>query len=213
MDLDAYKKTWENQPKESNSVSKIDIYKMAHSKSSSVVKWIFIIGILELVFWSGLNLLVPNDYMKVYEDFNLVDFLSYYFILHYIVIALFLILFYKNYTSVSVVENTKTLMNKILRVRKTVKYYVYYNLGGFVLVTIIVNTVMFSNPDMLVETMNPQHYKVDVNTLISATLVIQIVVILVMLLILWLFYKVTYGTLLKKLNKNYKELDSLEHLL
>ena len=72
---------------------------------------------------------------------------------------------------------------------------------------------MFSNPDMLVETMNPQHYKVDVNTLISATLVIQIVVILVMLLILWLFYKVTYGTLLKKLNKNYKELDSLEHLL
>lgn len=213
MDLDAYKKTWENQPKESNSVSKIDIYKMAHSKSSSVVKWIFIIGILELVFWSGLNLLVPNDYMKVYEDFNLVDFLSYYFILHYIVIALFLILFYKNYTSVSVVENTKTLMNKILRVRKTVKYYVYYNLGGFVLVTIIVNTVMFPNPDMLVETMNPQHYKVDVNTLISATLVIQIVVILVMLLILWLFYKVTYGTLLKKLNKNYKELDSLEHLL
>ena len=213
MDLDAYKKTWENQPKESNSVSKIDIYKMAHSKSSSVVKWIFIIGILELLFWSGLNLLVPNDYMKVYEDFNLVEFINYYFILHYIVIALFLILFYKNYASVSVVENTKTLMNKILRVRKTVKYYVYYNLGGFVLVTIIVNTVMFSNPDMLAETMNPQSYNVDVNTLISVTLIIQIVIILVMLLILWLFYKVTYGTLLKKLNKNYKELDSLEHLL
>jgi hypothetical protein len=213
MDLDAYKKTWENQPNESNSVSKIDIYKMAHSKSSSVVKWIFIIGILELVFWSGLNLLVPSDYMKVYEDFNLVDFINYYFILHYVVIALFLILFYKNYASVSVVENTKTLMNKILRVRKTVKYYVYYNLGGFVLITVIINTVMFSNPDMLLETMNPEHFKVDVNTLISVTLIIQIVVILVMLLILWLFYKVTYGTLLKKLNKNYKELDSLEHLL
>ena len=42
MDLDAYKKTWENQPEETNTVSKIDIYKMAHSKSSSVVKWIFI---------------------------------------------------------------------------------------------------------------------------------------------------------------------------
>ena len=104
-------------------------------------------------------------------------------------------------------------MNKILRVRKTVKYYVYYNLGGFVLITVIINTVMFSNPDMLLETMNPEHFKVDVNTLISVTLIIQIIVILVMLLILWLFYKVTYGTLLKKLNKNYKELDSLEHLL
>jgi hypothetical protein len=212
MDLESYKKTWENQPEETKSVSKIDIYKMAHSKSSSVVKWIFIIGLLELIFWSGLNLLVPDNYMKVYKDFNLVDFLNYYFILHYIVIALFLVLFYKNYTSVSVVDNTKRLMNKILRVRKTVKYYVYYNLGGFVLVTIIVNSVMFSNPEMIAETMNPQHLNVNMDTLLTVTLVAQIVVLLVMLLILWLFYKVTYGTLLKKLNKNYKELDSLDDL-
>jgi hypothetical protein len=212
MDLDKYKKTWDNQPEETNSVSKIDIYKMARSKSSSVVKWIFIIGLLEVAFWGGLNLLVPDDYMKVYTDFNLIDFLNYYFILHYIVIALFLVLFYKNYASVSAVENTKTLMNKILRVRKTVKYYVYYNLGGFVLVTIIVNSVMFSNPEILAETMNPEKLNVDINTLLSVTLITQIVAILIMLLILWLFYKVTYGTLLKKLNKNYSELDSLEHL-
>jgi len=212
MDLESYKKTWENQPEETKSVSKIDIYKMAHSKSSSVVKWIFIIGILEVAFWSGLNLLVPDGYMKVYKDFNLVDFLNYYFILHYIVIALFLILFYKNYTSVSVVDNTKTLMNNILRVRKTVKYYVYYNLGGFVLVTIIVNSVMFSNPEIIAETMNPQKLNVNMDTLLTVTLVTQIIALLVMLLILWLFYKVTYGNLLKKLNKNYKELDSLEHL-
>jgi hypothetical protein len=212
MDLESYKKTWENQPEETKSVSKIDIYKMAHSKSSSVVKWIFIIGLLELIFWSGLNLLVPDSYIKVYTDFNLVDFLNYYFILHYIVIALFLVLFYKNYASVSVVDNTKRLMNKILRVRKTVKYYVYYNLGGFVLVTIIVNSVMFSNPEILTETMNPQHLNVDMNAILTVTLVAQIIVLLVMLLLLWLFYKVTYGTLLKKLNKNYKELDSLDDL-
>ena len=212
MDLDKYKKTWDNQPEETNPVSKIDIYKMARSKSSSVVKWIFIIGLLEVAFWGGLNLLVPDDYMKVYTDFNLINFLNYYFILHYVVIALFLVLFYKNYTSVSAVENTKTLMNKILRVRKTVKYYVYYNLGGFVLVTIIVNSVMFSNPEILAETMNPEKLNVDINTLLSVTLITQIVAILIMLLILWLFYKVTYGTLLKKLNKNYIELDSLDHL-
>ncbi len=212
MDLDTYKKTWENQPEETNSASKIDIYKMAHSKSSSVVKWIFIIGILEVAFWSGLNLLVPDDYTKIYTDFNLIDFLNYYFILHYIVIALFLILFYKNYSSVSAVDNTKKLMNNILRVRKTVKYYVYYNLGGFVLATVIVNSVMFSNTIILEETLNPEKLNVDLNTLITVTLITQIIAVLVMLLILWLFYKVTYGTLLKKLNKNYKELDSLEHL-
>jgi hypothetical protein len=212
MELDTYKKSWKNQPKETSTVSSVDIYKMSHSKSSSVVKWIFIIGLLEVAFWGGLNLLVPDDYMKVYTDFNLINFLNYYFILHYVVIALFLVLFYKNYTSVSAVENTKTLMNKILRVRKTVKYYVYYNLGGFVLVTIIVNSVMFSNPEILAKTMNPEKLNVDINTLLSVTLITQIVAILIMLLILWLFYKVTYGTLLKKLNKNYIELDNLEHL-
>lgn len=212
MDLDTYKKSWKNQPEETSTVSSVDIYKMSHSKSSSVVKWIFIIGLLEVAFWGGLNLLVPDDYMKVYTDFNLINFLNYYFILHYVVIALFLVLFYKNYTSVSAVENTKTLMNKILRVRKTVKYYVYYNLGGFVLVTIIVNSVMFSNPEILAKTMNPEKLNVDINTLLSVTLITQIVAILIMLLILWLFYKVTYGTLLKKLNKNYIELDNLEHL-
>ena len=40
--LDKYKKAWGNQPEETNTVSEVDIYKLAHSKSSSVVKWIFI---------------------------------------------------------------------------------------------------------------------------------------------------------------------------
>ena len=76
MDLDTYKKSWKNQPEETSTVSSVDIYKMSHSKSSSVVKWIFIIGLLEVAFWGGLNLLVPDDYMKVYTDFNLINFLN-----------------------------------------------------------------------------------------------------------------------------------------
>lgn len=211
MDLDKYKKTWENQPKETKTISKVDIYKMTHAKSSSVVKWIFIIGILEVVFWFGLQLMVPEDYKKIYQDFNLMNFLNYYYILHYVVVALFLILFYKNYMRVSAMDNTKKLMSNILRVRQTVKYYVYYNLGGFVIATVIVNSVMFKNQDMLVKTLNPQQLNVDINTLISVTFITQFIALLIMLLILWLFYKVTYGSLLKKLNKNYTELKNLEH--
>ncbi len=212
MDLDRYKKTWENQPKEEKTISKVDIYKMTHSKSSSVAKWIFIIGILEVLFWFGLQLMLPEDYKKIYQDFNLMNFLNYYYILHYVVVALFLMLFYKNYMSVSALDNTKKLMSNILRVRKTVKYYVYYNLGGFVIVTVIVNSVMFKNQEMLAKTLNPQQLNVDINTLISVTFITQVITILIMLLILWLFYKVTYGSLLKKLNKNYTELQNLEYL-
>jgi len=89
---------------------------------------------------------------------------------------------------------------------------VYYNLIGFVVTTIVINIVMFSHPDTLIETMNPDHLEISASNLLSVTLILQIASLLVMLLILWLFYKITYGTLLKKLNKNYKELDSLEHL-
>lgn len=212
MDLDAYKKTWENQPEETNTVSKIDIYKMAHSKSSSVVKWIFIIGILELIFWTGLNFIIPDKYIEVYKDFDLMGFVKVYTILHYIVIFLFLILFYKNYSSISITDSTKRLMNKILRVRKTVKYYVFYNLAGLVVTNIIVTAIMFSKPDSLIKTMNPDGLNVDANTVLSVTLIFIIITVLILFLVFWLFYKVTYGKLLKKLNKNYKELDSLDHL-
>lgn len=156
--------------------------------------------------------MIPEDYKKIYQDFNLMNFLNYYYILHYVVVALFLMLFYKNYMSVSALDNTKKLMSNILRVRKTVKYYVYYNLGGFVIVTVIVNSVMFKNQEMLAKTLNPQQLNVDINTLISVTFITQVITILIMLLILWLFYKVTYGSLLKKLNKNYTELQNLEYL-
>lgn len=212
MELDKYKSTWKNQPEETNKVSKVEIYKMARSKSSSIVKWILIIGVLELLFWTGLSLITPDKYLEVYENFSLMSFLRYYTILHYIVIALFLILFYKNYKSVAVYDNTKKLTNKILKVRKTVKYYVYYNLIGFVIVTVVINIVMFSHPDTLVDTMNPDHLAISTEKLLSITLIIQIAALLIMVLILWLFYKITYGTLLKKLNKNYKELDTLENL-
>ena len=212
MDLEKYKKTWENQPEETSQISKVDIYKMSHSKSSSIVKWILVIGILELVFWTSLNFIVPDKYIEVYQDLNLIGFIKVYTILHYIVIFLFLILFYKNYSSITITDSTKKLMNKILRVRKTVKYYVFYNLAGLIITNIIVGSIMFSKPDVLLQQMNPKGLDVNANALLSTSLILIIVLTLIIFLILWLFYKVTYGKLLKKLNRNYKELDNLDHL-
>jgi len=46
----------------------------------------------------------------------------------------------------------------------------------------------------------------------SVFIIAQIVVIAIMILILWLFYYLLYGILLKKLNKNYKELTKLNEI-
>ncbi|TDQ27788.1 hypothetical protein [Tenacibaculum caenipelagi] len=216
MDLDKYKKAWENQPEETNKVSKIDIYKMAHSKSSSIVKWIFIIGILELIFWGGLNLIfVGSSYSQVYEELHLNALVKISIYLHYFVITLFLVLFYKNYKSISISDNTKKLINKILDTRKTVKYYVYFNLFYMVLANIVVMCFIFYDLDGLIQYYNNHGIvssDINKNQLIVSLIIAMTVTLSFMFLILWLFYKIIYGRLLKKLYKNYKELIKLEEV-
>ncbi|WP_334057830.1 hypothetical protein [Polaribacter sp. P097] len=204
--LDNYKKAWENQPEESNKVSSVEIYKMAHSKSSSIVKWIFIIGILEFIFWGAINLTIPDSFYKVYEDLDLMEYLNFFMILHYVVIAIFLYLFYMNFKRVSLVDNTKKLINRILKIRKTVKYYVFYNLATVFLGSIILNVIMFSDNNKLMKVMNPDNLALDIKQVITITVISQVIALFIILVLLWLFYKLVYGILLKKLNKNYKEL-------
>lgn len=212
MDLENYKKAWSNQPEETNKLSSIEIYKLAHSKSSSIVKWIFIIGILEFAFWLGINLFIPDSVYKIYEDFNLKNQVVFFTILHYVVIVIFLFIFYKNYKEISVVENTKKLIQRILKVRKTIKYYVYYNLIIVFLTSLIINIVMFSDSEKFMKVMNPKNMPVNVNEFITITIISQIIAVLIFLILLWLFYKLIYGILLKKLNRNYKELAKIDDL-
>jgi hypothetical protein len=207
--LDNYKKAWENQPEESNKLSSVEIYKIAQSRSSSIVKWIFIIGILEFIFWTAINLTIPDSFYKVYEDLELMGYLNFFMVLHYVIIAIFLFLFYKNFKRVSLVDNTKKLINRILKIRKTVKYYVFYNLATVFLGSIILNMVMFSDNNKLMKVMNPDNLALDIKQVITITVISQIIALVIILVLLWLFYKLVYGILLRKLNKNYKELAKL----
>ncbi len=210
--LDKYKKAWINQPEETDTFSALDIYKLAHSKSSSVVKWIFIIALLEFILWSSLNLFMPEDFYKIYSDLNLIYFINIFTVFHYLVIVAFLFLFYKNYKRISLIDNTKSLIKSILGIRKTVKYYVIYNLAMVFLISIIVNITMFSDSDKLLKTMNPNNLTMDISQVLTITIVTQIIVLIVCLVFLWLFYKLLYGILLRKLNTNYKELTKLDSL-
>lgn len=215
MDLDKYKKAWDNQPEETDKVSKVDIYKMAHSKSSSIVKWIFIIGILELLFWAGLNIFfVGSSYTEVYEQLHLNNFVKTSVYLHYFVIVIFLYFFYKNYKSISISDTTKVLLQKILKTRKTVKYYVYFNLLYVVFANIFLLCFVFSDLDLLIEYYHSQGISTPDNKqhLLISLIIATVFLLGFMVLILWLFYRIIYGVLLRKLNKNYKEISKLEEL-
>tara|TARA_R110001583_G_scaffold34847_1_gene116569 strand:+ start:14193 stop:14831 length:639 start_codon:yes stop_codon:yes gene_type:complete len=209
-ELDLLKKDWKKQGDSFQKLSYDDIYKMIHKKSSSIVRWIFIICIGELIFWGLLNLAIPEKYLEIYEKFNLRTFINATQVLHYIVIFVFVYLFYKNHKAISVIDSTSLLMKKIINTRKTVNYYVYYNIIVYIILSFILNIIMFSKPEILIEVFNPDQIKIDSDKLYNIILIVQIVVFFIMCGFLWLYYRIIYGILLKRLNKNYKELESLD---
>jgi hypothetical protein len=197
--LENYKKAWDNQPEDPNQVSSIDIYKMAQSRSSSIVKWIFIIGILEFIVLNSLYFFIDLDEAyKEYEALGLEHFIFYSQIAAYLILFYFLGMFYLNYKRISAIESTKTLMKKIIKTRKTVRNYVLFNLSYMALVMIVVTIASIkTNFDDL---NNKQILLIIATTLIATLLILGL---------LWLFYQLLYGILLRKLNKNYKELAKL----
>ena len=198
--LDNYKKAWDNQPEDANKVSSIEIYKMAQSKSSSIVKWIFIIGILEFVVLNSLYFFVDMDEASAeYKKLGIENFVIYSQIAAYIILFFFLTKFYQNYKRISATESTNTLMKKILRTRKTVRNYVLFNLGYTFLISMvyIISTINMNFDDLSTK----QLLLIIISTLIATLLI---------LCVLYGFYQLLYGILLRKLNRNYKELAKLD---
>ncbi|TVZ55168.1 hypothetical protein OD91_0412 [Lutibacter sp. Hel_I_33_5] len=202
MDLDTYKKAWENQPKENDTVSKVDIYKMAHSRSSSIVKWIFIISIIEfVVFQCSYFFFDLEKTNKAYEDLNLKSFYKVSLVIGYIILFYFLVKFYLNYKRISVIETTKDLMSKIIKTRRTVKQYVLFNLSYlFIIITVVTIAIVNKGIDGI------PHDKIYI--FIIGMVIFTIVAIGLFLLI----YQLLYGILLRKLKRNHKELAKLEEL-
>ena len=198
--LDNYKKAWENQPEENDRVNEAQIYKMAHSRSSSIVKWIFIIGILEFVIFNSLYFFVDMDEAhREYEKLGLENFVLYTQIIAYGILFYFLVMFYNNYKNISTSDSTRVLMRKIIKTRKTVRNYVLFNLGYIALV-MVAFTIASINVNM--EELN--------NKQIALLIISMVIITFVILGVMFLFYQLIYGILLRKLRRNYKELAKLE---
>ncbi|PIF33652.1 hypothetical protein CLU81_4273 [Flavobacterium sp. 9] len=207
-ELDLLKKDWKKNSDSFQQISETEIYKMIHKKSSSIVKWILIISILEISFWTFSNLFINTD--DVLQKINhpeivtALEFLTYF---NYVVVLIFVFIFYKNYKTITTTVATKSLMSAILRTRKTVQYYVWYNLGMIVVTAILSFFIAFVyNPDMAF-----LREKLAINgKAMFVTVGILILVILGFFGLFWCFYRLLYGTLLRRLYANYKELKKID---
>jgi len=102
-------------------------------------------------------------------------------------------------------------MQKIINTRKTVNYYVYYNIVLYAILSIILNVIMFSNPDILIKVLSTEDTTINNDNFLTVMLFVQIATFFIVCGLLWLYYRIIYGILLKKLSKNYLELKSMEH--
>lgn len=207
-ELELLKKDWNKNRAEFKNYTDADIYPMLHKKSSSIVKTLFFISIAELVFWIFINIspyLLSSDYKdrmdKSYEN-PLFMGLS---ILSFVVVLVFVYLLFKSHKSISTTDNAKRLMESILKTRKVIKYYVLYNLV-MIFISIPLSLYFEFNQNRVF------HDQVEAFNSKQMFFLYGSVVLLtgVFLLVFWLFYKLLYGILLKRLNRNYNELRKLE---
>lgn len=214
-ELELLKQDWQKKGNDFPKLSHDEIYRMLWRRSSSIVKWIFYISIIELAFWILLSVspFFWESYQKQFDELYANDNQNFFVvstIFSFSIILLFVYFLYKAYRAISIVDNVKKLMESILRTRRIVRYYVIYNLLMAVAISIYYLNYFFTKDEktmLLLETIKEEGSEVRF-WLMTALLFLAAVGFMVGFI--WLFYRLVYGILLKRLHKNYKELKRLE---
>lgn len=208
-ELELLKKDWNKDKPQHKKLAANDIYPMLHKKSSSIAKTLFYISVAELVFWilvSVIPYFTSDSYKKRLDSVYTNDtFFTVINILTYGIVLLFIYLLFKSHKAISVTDNAKKLMESILKTRKIIKYYVLYNLvvAG---ISIVAGTLVAINQNT--ELSNTVSHFNDQQKLMGCAIVLGVTIAFV--LIIWVFYRLLYGLLLKRLTRNYTELKKLE---
>lgn len=210
-ELEFLKKDWQNKEEHLPKLSYDQIYKMIWKKSSSIVKWIFYISLIEFTFWAGINIIFSDpesmQELKAMHIYNVMMVLNF---VNYGIILYFIYKFYKNYRKISFTDSSKKLMKTILDVKKTVTQYVWFNLIIFTVTLVIsIYGVLIYGPQgrQIIDSATQEGNEI---TFWIMVILVSIVFTAILLLLIWLFYKLLYGILLKRLKENYNELKKLE---
>lgn len=200
-ELELLKKDWKKQEASLPKVTAQEIYPMLLKKSSSIVKWIFIISVIEFVFWILVSTLLkgPNYGELNIESGSLKIFETIFLIVHGSVLLFFVAKFYMNFKTIESTDSASQLMQNILRTRKTVKHFILASLILFIIAAVVTTKFIID--------LNTDTFNVADSAALIASLALSLTLLV---LLLWLLYNKVYGLLLQRLTKNYKELEKME---
>lgn len=211
-ELELLKKDWQNQDDTYPKLTYSEIYKMILKKSSSIVKWIFIISLLEFVFWTFISFVFKDsESITRFKEYNAESILIPMSVVGYLILIYFFYLFYKNYRTISATDSAKKLMENILKTRRTVKQYVAFNLIYLFISTFIALGLLFQRDDNFGDVISKASANGELFKLYATTILATLFALAIVIGLILVFYYLIYGILLKRLNNNYSELKKLEH--
>lgn len=206
-ELELLKRDWKKREHDLPHFEAKDLYPMLLKKSSSIVRWILIISIIELALSTFLNVFLSDEgFWENMESLHLKTFTIVMYIVGYLVSIGFIYCFYKSYKRIVVTDSASRLMKNILKTRKVVKTYILYVLisNGLVMMFYFTYILLYSPKFKQVLPDDLEWFQW------IAILSVYLVITLVFLAIIWGIYSLLYGILLRKLKKNYKELKKLK---
>ena len=210
-ELDLLKKDWQRREENLPKLSYDELYGMLLKKSSSIVKWIFYISIIEFVFWAVLNLLsYDKEFLELEKQWHVFELSTFLTVVNYLVLVYFIYKFYKHHKRISVTDSAARLMRSILRVKRTVTQYVWFNIAIFSvsLILLLYGSLRYGEESVQIQ----QAAANAANETVFWIMVVGTILMVLgfILVLIWLFYKLLYGILLNRLRKNYRELQRME---
>lgn len=217
FDLDSFKKTWQEQPVQPK-YDNTEILQMLNRKSRNYVKYIFWISVVEFLFFSvlGLFYLFPEEesdsFRKMLERLGaqeapeIENNFGYAYltikVLSLLITAYFVLKFYQNYRKIKIEENLKGLITRIIKFKTTVNAFILISIVLLLIFTFVLISFIFY-------ILNSQNIQPSSSNL--AIIIIGIAVsTLLAISMIWFYYRLVYGTIIRKLDKNLKQLKEID---
>lgn len=203
-ELEDLKNKWAEQDF-SQSYSKEEIKNFLQKKSTHSIKWIFYLSIAEFLLYLSFPLLVPNylDSFDYYKSLNLYEFSITTTFLGYVLLLYFMWRFFQNYKNISVANSVKNHLSAILKTRRAVNQYFYFNIAILIIFTIVVLIAALRLDENIIALQE------ESNSFLMMIFMIGILIAIILGLFGLLYYFV-YGRFLRPLKKNEKELLRME---
>lgn len=213
-ELELLKKDWRKKEEHLPRLTYEEIYKMIWKRSSSLVRWIFYISIIEFLL-PHLLYLIPSFREGMNYDFsrklgieNLLIALT---VIQYLVAIYFIFEFYKRYREISVLEDAQKLIQRIFRTRRTVKHYVIFCLSIVLLIFAVFVAGIYMDENLM-ETLDldAKTQQMDPGQLKWIMVGVMAAAGIVFTALIGVIYFLLYGLLTRKLYRNYQELKRME---